>query len=115
MLAPPCDMDALRYNQGKPRFDLIPSDPLEDIARVLTMGADKYEKDNWRKGMPWSQCTASLMRHMNAFNRGEDLDTESGLPHMAHVAVNAMFILEFMRTHREKDDRWKPPSPTADA
>lgn len=81
-----------------------------DIAKVFTMGAEKYDEDNWRKGMNWRKCLASLMRHTNAFNRGEDLDPESGLPHMAHVAVNAMFLLEYMRTNKELDDRFRTES-----
>lgn len=100
---------ALRYDGDKPQFDLIPPIPLEEIAKVLTMGAAKYDKRNWEKGMEWSRVLNSLMRHLNSFRKGEDMDPESGLNHMAHVAVNAIFLLEYHRTHKELDDR--PLSP----
>jgi hypothetical protein len=48
------------------------------------------------------------MRHIMAFNDGEDKDPESGLSHLAHAACCIMFLLEFEKTHQELDDRFKP-------
>jgi hypothetical protein len=104
-------MDALRFDAGKPEYDLIPPRPLEDISQVLTYGAKKYDRGNWQKGMDWSRCLNSLQRHIEAFRRGELTDQESGCFHLAHAAVNCMFLLEYMRTHPEKDDRaFLPPA-----
>jgi hypothetical protein len=96
---------AIRYDQDKLRLDLLPVRPLQDIAAVYSNGAKKYSDRNWELGMMWSRCYASLFRHLLAFWSGENLDPESGQPHLAHVAVNAMFLLEYMRTHPELDDR----------
>jgi len=99
---------ALRTNHDKLRYDLEPVLPREDMIRVLTYGAKKYKPRNWEKGLPWMECVGSLERHLAAWKRGEDVDSESGCYHLAHVAVNAYFLLEFMRTHPELDDRPKP-------
>lgn len=95
----------LRFNDGKTRYDLVPEYPLEQIAKVMTRGALKYAPNNWRKGMPWSEVESSLLRHFYAYKGGEDFDVESGLYHMAHVAVNAMFLIDYYRSNPQFDDR----------
>ena len=78
-----------RYNDGKPDLSLIPLWTLEDEARVWDYGRQtKYKAWNWAKGMPWSVPYACLQRHLAKWQRGQDLDEESGLPHLAHVACN---------------------------
>lgn len=96
---------AKRFDSGKTQYDLIPPEPLQDIADVFTMGATKYGVRNWERGMAYSRVLNSLLRHVQAFRKGEDKDQESGLPHMAHVAANAIFLLEYAKTHKELDDR----------
>ncbi len=93
---------------GKLRFDLVPVMPLEAVAAIYTYGADKYDDNNWRKGIRWGRVFGASMRHLWAFWRGEDYDPESGLPHLAHAAFGCLTLLEFMETHRELDDRVKP-------
>lgn len=97
----------LRYNSDKVRTDLVPPGPIFDVAKVLTAGANKYADRNWEKGMKWTTVLASLERHFLKFKAGEDFDDETGLNHMAHVATNAIFLLEYVRTHPEYDDRVK--------
>lgn len=96
-------------DQGKLRFDLVPAEALEDLVRVYTMGAGKYEDRNWEKGLKWGKVFGAIMRHLWAFWRGEDLDPESGLPHPAHAAWGCMALLHFMRARPDLDDR--PPKP----
>ena len=74
---------------------------------MLKFGADKYHAHNWRDGFAWSRPLAAAMRHIMAFNDGEDKDPESGLSHLAHAACCIMFLLEFEKTHPELDDRYK--------
>ena len=45
------------------RFDLIPGDTLEDIARHYGRGSLKYADWNWLKGYKWSLSFAAMMRH----------------------------------------------------
>ena len=94
-----------KLDSGKRRMDLLPVGPLWAVADVLTFGAAKYDPQNWRRGMDWSRLYAAAQRHLTAFWNGEDLDSESGLPHLAHAACCLMFLLEFENTHPELDDR----------
>lgn len=96
---------ALRYDGGKPRYDLIPCEPMDELAKVYEFGARKYAARNWEKGMSWGRCFGSLMRHAWAFWRGETHDPETGLHHMAHVAWNAFALLCYDRRQRGTDDR----------
>ena len=95
----------VKYDGGKPRFDLIPAVPLETLAKIYTMGAEKYADRNWEKGIQYSRIYAAVMRHINKYWGGENLDPESGLPHLAHAAWGLLALLEFDATHPELDDR----------
>ena len=98
---------AVKFDQGKMPLNLLSSEALNQTAAVLLFGADKYAAHNWRDGFLWSRPLAAAMRHITAFNDGEDRDPESGLSHLAHAACCIMFLLEFEKTHPELDDRYK--------
>lgn len=85
-----------KFDGGKVRLDLLPWDSLTAVAEVLTFGANKYEEDGW-KNVPnaYKRYTAAQLRHHAAAELGEEVDTESGLPHLAHEACNALFRLHF--------------------
>lgn len=100
--------DAIRKNQGKLRYDLIEPNALKDMVKVLTIGADKYYDWNWFKGFSWSSVLASLKRHIDAFERGEDYDQESGELHIAHAACNVHYLNAFYYMFPQGDDRIKP-------
>jgi hypothetical protein len=92
------------------RNSLIPVKALNVIARVYHYGASKYAAHNWRKGYDWSLSYDACRRHLDAFWDGEDLDPESGLPHLAHAGFHVLTMLTFMLDPRysSKDDRYKP-------
>lgn len=66
------------------------------IADVLTYGAEKYSRNGW-KDVPAAKrrYLDAMYRHLNAWHRGEECDTDTDLPHLAHAACNMMFLLEF--------------------
>lgn len=97
--------EGLRFNQGKTRFDLVPVFAQEQYAKVLTKGSEKYAERNWELGMAWSKVTASLKRHLQEFERGEDFDKETGLLHTAHIMCNAGFLTEYYKIYPQGDDR----------
>ena len=99
---------AIKYDAGKPRFDLMPPDALTEIAKVYTMGAEKYEARNWEKGTNWGRTNAAMLRHLMAWMACEDNDPESGLNHMAHVAWGAMCLLAYQMRGVGEDDRYAP-------
>ena len=98
---------ALRYDGEKPNIALIPVECITAIAEVFTFGAEKYEHDNWRKGMAWSRSYNSAMRHLLAFWQGENNDVESGLSHLAHAMVNLIFLYWYTLFFKQGDDRFK--------
>ena len=81
-----------RFNEGKPRYSFIDLQSLEPMARVLEFGAQKYSRDNWKKGMPINDIFDSMLRHISAIQNGEMIDPESGLPHIGHIQCNALFL-----------------------
>lgn len=120
---------ARRYNNGKLRYDLISRIALEELAKVYTKGAHKYsiykDKDgnevkgitnfeglelvddganNWRKGLSWSDTASAVMRHVEKFLQGEDID-ELGTYHLANAAWGLFTLLDFYKTYPEGDDR----------
>lgn len=95
------------------RYDLVPSAPLRQLAEVYGRGSMKYADHNWRKGYDWSLSFAALNRHLWQFWDGEDIDAETGAPHMAAVAFHAFALLQFMEEQRAFDDR--PGTPGEDA
>jgi hypothetical protein len=95
----------VKYDTGKPRFDLIPTRPMVQLAEIYAYGAAKYADRNWEKGMEFSRVYAAAQRHLHAYWSGQDLDEESALPHLAHAAFGLLALLEFTTTHPELDDR----------
>jgi 5'(3')-deoxyribonucleotidase len=96
---------ALRFDNDKVKHELVSPNAINELAKVLTFGAAKYAPNNWQKGMKWSRVIGSLKRHLNAIERGEDHDPETGLLHSAHVMCNAMFLTDYYKIYPEGDDR----------
>ena len=102
----PKPAQGMRFNSGKLLMSLVPASFGRYCAAGLTYGAVKYAPHNWRKGFDWSQVLDSLQRHIDAFREGEDLDEESGLPHLALAACNLAFLIEFFDKGKGNDDRF---------
>lgn len=100
-------MEGKKFDTGKPRISLLSSDAIVEIAKVATMGAQKYDDHNWRKGMKWSRLMDAAERHLLKYNKGERVDEESGLSHLAHVAWNLMALLEYEINNVGEDDLFK--------
>lgn len=87
-----------KYDEGKPRLDLVPPGIIEAVGAVRTYGLEKYrDPDNWRKVEP-ERYRAAMMRHICMYLRGPaGVDEESGLPHLWHIACNIAFLIELDR------------------
>ncbi len=109
-----------RHDTGKLRMDLVSPEAVEALARISTYGADgkpaseefpgkptPYPERNWESGMDWGRVFASLNRHLWAFWRGEELDPESGLPHVEHMLWNAAALVTYRARGIGKDTRHK--------
>jgi hypothetical protein len=84
-----------KFDGGKPQYGLLPPLALEETAKVLTFGAQKYEPDNW-KFVPDSKRRYfdALQRHLWQWKGGEQNDQETGLSHLAHAMCCLMFLYE---------------------
>jgi hypothetical protein len=89
-------MEGRKDDNAKVRFDLLPFGALEEIAKVLTFGAKKYDDDNWRK-VPnlRRRYLAAGFRHVWSWRKGEQRDPETGLHHLAHAACCFLFVLSY--------------------
>lgn len=96
-----------RFNGGKPDYSLIPLWTLQGEAYVWMYGKKKYAAWNWTKGMPWSVPFACAMRHLSAWQLGEEVDPESGLPHIDHAMCNLRMLKLYSKVYPEGDDRPK--------
>ena len=88
-------MTGKKYDEGKLRFSLMPLLATESMNRVLEFGAAKYGVDNWREVEDGERrYFDAAMRHLMAWMRGDPIDDESGLPHLAHAMCCIAFLLE---------------------
>jgi Domain of unknown function (DUF5664) len=95
-----------KLDSNKPRMDLIDPLALIGLSEVLTFGAKKYSAHNWRQGISHSRLIAALMRHLMAIQEGEDIDPESGLPHIDHLGCCWMFLSNQQKIRPDMDDRY---------
>lgn len=88
-------MKGVKYDIGKPEYNLIPPLAEEEVAKVLTYGAKKYSPENWRliDDIPTRYMNAAL-RHIASHRQGNLKDEETNLSHLAHAICCLQFILE---------------------
>jgi len=93
----PASADADRgpkENTGKPDWAVFPFAEAESVVKVFEYGANKYGAPfTYRKGIPTSELWSAIMRHLIEIQNGNDIDSESGCLHMAHIAANALMSL----------------------
>lgn len=87
------------------RFDLLPVEPLTEVARLYGRGAEKYADRNWELGYPWSLSFAAMQRHAWLFWGGESIDPETQRHHLASVVFHALALMEFEARSKGTDDR----------
>lgn len=89
---------------------LLSPSAMRETANALGHGATKYKARNYRTaGVNATTYVGAILRHLSAWNDGEDLDPESGLSHIAHVAACADILLDTMACGMMNDDRSKRP------
>ena len=88
---------------------LLPPKALEEASWVHKLGADKYGPWNWRKTrVKASTYISAIMRHLTlGWAKGEDIDTESGRSHLAHIVANCNILMDAQDHHCLDDDRAK--------
>lgn len=93
----------------KVQMHMVPAGALVEVAGVFEHGASKYGSYNWRvAGIKLNTYTGGIMRHLLAIMDGQDVDPESGLPHLAHIAAGALIALDAGSLGKLTDDRVSP-------
>jgi len=97
-------IEGVKYDKAKSDYSLIPPTALEDVVKVLTFGAAKYDRHNWKKLENLEdRYFAAAQRHLWAVMRGETHDPESGEHHYAHALCCIMYLLEFYSLQNPKN------------
>ena len=56
-----------KFDGEKPRMYLLPPKAIQEVAKVLTFGAQKYDEDNWKKlDNLQNRYTGASLRHIFA-------------------------------------------------
>lgn len=97
----------IQYNSGKPKLSMLDPDFIEEMAKAMMFGENKYARDNWRLGTNYSEILDGIGRHLNDRIRGKVVDDESGLSPLAHLACRAMFLYYYEKHGRGTDDLYK--------
>lgn len=88
-----------KFDFDKLRYSLLPWEAVQSTVEVLEYGAKKYAVDNWKHlPNPETRFFDAAMRHLLAWHSGEEMDSESGLPHLAHCSCCILFLLWFQLT-----------------
>lgn len=98
-------MQGTKHDDNKVMFQLLVWSFIEDIAKAMTFGANRCGDRNWQKGIPTSRLWGAVFRHLVAVIKGETVDKESGISHLAHAACNLMFIYWMMLERPDLDDQ----------
>ena len=102
-------MRAVKHDKNKTRMDLLPPQALDGIAKIFTFGALKYADHNYKngEGLDWCRPFAACLRHLNAWNAGEENDKESGESHLYHAGCCVMILIDLIDSGIGKDTRFK--------
>ena len=97
----------IKADAGKPRLSLVPTEIINQIARVREYGINKYPNggpNNWKK-VELDRYRDAAYRHLLAYIANpKGIDEESGLPHLAHLACNVAFLCELEALQKESPE-----------
>lgn len=89
-------------NNGRGRFDLLPYEAIENLAKWYEDGSKKYSPRNWEKGLSVQDCINRMIRHsLKAANGWVDED------HLAAVMWNAAAAITMLRRYPDQNDHFK--------
>ena len=99
-------MKAKTDDGGKPPLAKTPLALIEGVAQVMEYGHKKYgDYNNYKKGMEVSRNLSCALRHIYAYQNGQDTDKESGRNHLEHAAARLGFVLQNLKDGTAIDDR----------
>lgn len=99
--------EAFKDDRGKRQWDLLPLRALDEVIKVFEYGYQNHPERHphqWRYGTKFSRYWSAAVRHIFAWWKGEALDQESGLSHLAHAVCDLLILME-MSVLTRFDDR----------
>ena len=104
-------MNMTRKNPDeKPALHLVPGKAILAVGEVITWSITKYPPETWRGvrngvGVYVGAAIRHCYQHLAAVVEGRPpLDAESGLPHLAHAAVSALYALDHFLKENAADE-----------
>lgn len=94
--------NGMKFDGDKPDYSLVPFGALDEVVKVLTYGAKKYDRFNWEK-VERHRYEAATLRHISAYMQGEKYDPETGINHLAHAICSLMFLTQFDLNNAKKE------------
>lgn len=100
-------MEGKKNDQAKPDLSLLPREFLDEVAKAFMHGEKKYGRYNYLGGLEWHRLVGAALRHITAFNEGEDIDAESGNHHLGHAGASIAMLMVYCARSLGKDTRNK--------
>jgi hypothetical protein len=94
--------------------DLVPFELIVAAAVGLGLGEYKYAARNFEKGLSYRSLINSLERHCKALKDGEEIDTDTGIPHYMLIASSTAMLVHNVMQKVIIDDRAPPKQPNLD-
>lgn len=94
----------VKNDSSKPDYSLVPFGALDEVVKVLTHGAKKYDRFNWEH-VEDIRYQAAALRHISSYMQGEKYDPETGINHLAHAVCSLLFLVEFDRQNEDGDQK----------
>lgn len=96
------------YGDRKVPLHLVPASAQVAIAMGLKEGARKYGAFNWREtDVETMTYVGAAMRHLTAWIDGENIDPDSGNPHLFHAMASLAILVDAVANDKCIDNR--PP------
>lgn len=90
----------------KPGTFAIPPSAMIYLGQAMENGRRKYGLLNWREhAVSLSVYSEAIDRHLMAFKDGENVASDSGVHHLAHVMACCAIVLDAMEIGKLNDDR----------
>lgn len=97
------------FGSAKPPTSTVPVPVIYELGLAMLEGALKYGRHNYRVvGVRMSIYYDAAKRHLDAWWEGEDIDPESGLPHLVKAMACLAVVRDAEMLGKVTDDR--PPS-----
>lgn len=96
------------FGDAKVPLHLVPAPAMVAIAMGLKDGSRKYGAFNWRTlTVEVETYVGATLRHLMAWQDGEDVDPDSGNNHLAHAMASLAILVDALESGNVVDNR--PP------